>query len=99
LPAGIDVPSAPAGPAAYPTIRPTRVPVAPVEPPPADIALALLAVRKSDPRFAGLAAEVRSGSAVVTGTAASKADAEAFAAELAKIPGVGRVTLGVVKIR
>ena len=99
LPAGIDVPPAPAGPAVYPTIRPTRVPVAPVEPPPADIALALLAVRKSDPRFAGLTAEVRNGSAVVTGTAASKADAETFAAEVAKIAGVGRVTLGAVKSR
>jgi len=95
-PVGIDVL---ADPVTYPTIRPTRVPVAPAEPAPADVALTLLALRKSDPRYAGFTVEVRNGAAVVTGTAASAADADAFAAEVAKLPGVGRVTVGAVRPR
>ncbi|HEY2785306.1 MAG TPA: BON domain-containing protein [Fimbriiglobus sp.] len=99
LPPGFDVPPPPVGPAAYPTIRATRVPVAPVELSPADAALELLAVRKSDPRFAGLIAVLRNGSALVTGSAATRADAEAFAGAVGKVPGVGRVAVGSIQIR
>jgi BON domain len=95
-PVAIDIP---ADPVTYPTIRPTRVPVAPADPSPADVALALLTLRKSDPRYAGLTVELRGGSAVVTGTAASAADADAFAAAVAKLPGVGRVTVSAVRVR
>jgi hypothetical protein len=100
LPPNFDVPPPPSGPAGYPTIRATRVPVAPVAAGGgADVALSLLAIRKSEPRFADLVAEVRGGSAVVTGTAPSRADAEAFAAEVEKIRGIDRVTVGSIRLR
>jgi len=99
LPPGIDVPSAPCGPVAYPTIRATRVPVAPAEISPAEIALALVEIRRGDPRFSGLVAEVRGGMAVISGSAATKADADAFAAEVAKVGGIERVSVGVMQFR
>ncbi len=99
LPPDIDVPAAPVGPISYPTIRATRVPVAPAVQSPVETALELLAVRKSDPRFAGLVADLRGGSAVVTGSAATRADAEAFAEAVKKIPGVGQVKFGTIQVR
>jgi hypothetical protein len=99
LPVGIDVPPAPYGPLGYPTIRATRVPVAPADISPVEMALALLELRRSNPKFTGLMAEVRRGSAVVNGSAASKTDVDAFAAAVAKIAGIDRVSVGSIQIR
>lgn len=58
------------------------------------LAEAVEAVRRADPRFAGLRAELRGGEVVVTGTAARADDAWELADRLRAVPGVTRVAVG-----
>lgn len=89
------------GPAAapYPTIRPTLLPVAPADSAASHPAETLLLLRQSDPRFSGLTAVLQDGTATISGTVSARADADAFAAAVAKLPGVNRVTVAQVRIR
>lgn len=88
------------------TVHPTPPPPIATPPPtwltgaspanrPPDIIAAAAGVRQSNPRFAGLTVEVRSGIVVVVGKAAHPADAWDFADQLRKLPGVTRVAVDV----
>lgn len=61
---------------------------------PADVLVAVAAIRAADPRFAKLTAEVKpDGGLFVSGTVAKSGDAWDFATELRKVPGVARVAM------
>jgi hypothetical protein len=78
----------------YPTIPAPAVPVRPTP----DLAAAVEDVRRADPRFAGLTADVRGGEVVIVGRAAD-GDAWDLAAAVRRVPGVGRVALGRIEGR
>ena len=67
---------------------------------PADIQAAVVAVRKTDARFARLLVELKpDGGLFVTGWSAKAADAWDFATELRKVPGVVRVAVDPVLVK
>jgi hypothetical protein len=61
---------------------------------PGDVRATVMAIRKTDARFARLEVEVKSdGGLLVTGWSAKASDAWDFAGEIRKIPGVLRVAV------
>lgn len=64
-----------------------------------DVLAAVDAVRKAEPRFAKLTAELRDGALVIGGSAPLAADAWDFAKKLQTIPGVARVAVGDVSAK
>jgi hypothetical protein len=64
--------------------------------PAGDLLAAAAALRKTEPRFAGLTVDLRDGVLVIGGSAPMAADAWDFAAKLRAIPGVNRVAVGSV---
>jgi hypothetical protein len=78
--------------AAPPATAPGALTASP--PKPADVRAAVVAVRKTDPRFARLAVELKpDGVLLVSGWSAKAADAWDFAARLRTIPGIKQVAL------
>jgi hypothetical protein len=96
------------------TVAPVPAPTAPsMIPPPAvpvpgpgvltasprDLLTAADAVRRGDPRFAGLRLDLRDGALVISGTVARSGDAWQLAQLVRRIPGDYRIVIGEVTVR
>ena len=87
------LPNAPNSPRPYPTIPSPNVPILPVglrATSPEEVAFALIDLRKSDPRFAGLTATLADGVVTISGNATDEAR-EAFTSATRQLSGVMRV--------
>ena len=87
------LPDAPATPRPYPTIPSPHVPILPVgmkATSPEEVAFALVELRKSDPRFAGLQATLSNGVVTISGKAEPDS-IDAFLTATRQIAGVMRV--------
>jgi hypothetical protein len=91
-------PFSPVPPAVLTSVPPAPAPVTvPVRP--GDPLAAADAVRRADPRFAGLRVEQHNGTLVIAGFAARASDAWDLAQAVRGIPGVTRVAVGSVEVR
>jgi hypothetical protein len=89
------LPPVPTSPRPYPTIPPPNVPVVPVgraTRTAEDVAFAVLDVRKSDSRFAGLTATFADGGVTISGVASDDVKAQ-FADAVRRVAGTGRVDI------
>lgn len=66
---------------------------------PADVLAACEAIRRADPRFAGLTITLTGNAVVIAGTAVRAADAWDLAQKVRVAPGVPRVVLGTIDVR
>jgi hypothetical protein len=99
----VPVPVAPAGaniPPPAPGVLTGGPQIPPVDPGrPESVLAAAEAVRRSDPRFAGLTVQLQGADLVIGGRAARASDAWDLSDALRRLPGVGRVVVGSVEIR
>ncbi|HJZ56609.1 MAG TPA: hypothetical protein VKE74_16705, partial [Gemmataceae bacterium] len=66
---------------------------------PGSVLAAADAIRRTDPRYAGLSVEVQGDTLVISGRAARAKDAWDLSDALRRLPGVGRVVVGSVEPR